>query len=289
MDDLSQLTVVTVGAALGSVVVSKSATGALYYVFGGASKSFEQFFEAAAAAFILVICTFEKMLPFLAGSQVTYYVMTFFFGIAFSRIFLSFSPSPCTPLMTHWKKIRRAALYGKNKRRISLAVGVPEAIYVFLKVSIPSLLGLVFGYVIALKCLASMWDGYMTSHHINNLPILNTCLLSLNTDIFTGFCVEFFVTLSLLQGFGLMDEMLPKKMYFLLNSTIKSLIVCGVLYLLIDVTGAYSNPFLAYVVQRHCLTDCSRIFEHVVVYGVAPMLATLIHLILNDFDQKKKQ
>ena len=54
------------------------------------------------------------------------------------------------------------------------------------------------------------------------------------------------------------------------------------IFTVINITGAYGNPFLAFVVQRHCIEGFVQSMPYVLVYFVAPMLATVVHLSVKD-------
>jgi len=55
-----------------------------------------------------------------------------------------------------------------------------------------------------------------------------------------------------------------------------------------DVTGAFSNPFLAYMMQRNCLTDLSKITSFLVVYTMGPLLGTVAFMLLREGEKEEK-
>jgi len=182
-----------------------------------------------------------------------------------------------------------ATLYGKNRVRLSYFVGIPRSIAVYLHKSIPSFLGLFVGYQIAVAWLNLLWNGFMTSHHSNNLTILNSCVECLNMGTFMGFLMELVITVFFLESFNFIDTIFEENEKNLVQNkrstigdSIKSLIAVIVLYLCTDKTGAFANPFLAYVIQRNCLTDIKSLANHIIVYALAPMIGTIIHLIIHD-------
>jgi len=280
--NILQLAAATTSASLASVVLGNMVKIVLKKLFGG-SAFINSVSEATVSAFILVVCTFEKMLT--SSSDFVYYSMTFLYGVMYSRVFLDFSPSPCTPLQKNWPFLNKNFLKVRQQSVSSYFLGLLTSLILYIKVSLPSLFGLVLGYNFGLIWLKFLWNGLMTSHHVNKLDILSDCVDCLNTEVYSGFLVEFGVTLFFLECFSFID-VYYKQHYKHLNEiwteVIKSYIVCVVLYMFINITGAYGNPFLAFVVQRHCIEGFVQSMPYVLVYFVAPMLATVVHLSVKD-------
>jgi len=280
--NILQLTAATTSASLASVVLGNVVKMFLRKLFGG-SAFINSVSEATVSAFILVVCTFEKMLT--SSSDFVYYFMTFLYGVMYSRVFLEFSPSPCTPLLTNWPFLNKNFLKIRSQSISSYMLGLLTSLILYIKVSLPSMCGLVLGYNFGVMWLKFLWNGLMTSHHVTNLPILSTCVECLNTEVHIGFLVEFGVTLFFLECFSFIDvyyKLYYKHVNELWTEVIKSSIVCLVLYMCINITGAYGNPFLAFVVQRHCIEGLFQSIPYVLVYFVAPMFASIVHLSFKD-------
>nr|CAB3262669.1 uncharacterized protein LOC100181620 [Phallusia mammillata] len=248
------------------------------------------FVNTALSAFILVVCTFEKALTLWGDFRMTFFIFTFFLCIFFFFVFSSYAPSPCQPLEDHWHKISQSSANLVNQGSIkksspSLLTRFRLPVSTYVQHGFSTILGLGVGLVAGTQWLKFFWDGFMTSHHMTQLPVLDQCLDCLNTSLFMGILIEASVTFFYLFFFAFVETRIPSQEVGkeslrrkLFKNSLKSIAVVLGTYLFMDITGSFANPFLAYVLQRNCLNDVTSAFNFTIVYVIGPFLGTAAYM-----------
>ncbi|CAK8696240.1 uncharacterized protein LOC143451508 [Clavelina lepadiformis] len=264
----------------------------------GAVRHLHEFVHSAISAFILIVCAHEKGLLLWAGYKITFFAFTFVLLLVYFRIFSIHSPSPCHALEKHWMQIYKSGTVLSNNQVIKGTILNILSLYkmtlTYFRLGAASLLGQYVGLKLAIMWLKYCWNGWLTVHHETSLPILDECMVCLNTHTLAAVIVESLLTFVYLYSFEIIDKMLPPqndagKVFSaaITKNSIKGAIILIAMYLFMDITGAFANPFLALSLQRHCMSDFATSSAIIFVYGVGPFIATAIYLRLRQTDSAK--
>ena len=258
-------------------------------------RTLNEFINYMLTAFILVVTSFDKSLLLTAGYPMLWYAFTYVLCILLSDVYSSCFPSPLSPLQQNWHRISNAA-YLTNNNTIILNTKVPhnrlyglyKSVLEYFKLSLPSLIGQFLGLHLGIFWLKIMWGKVLTSYHQENIHVFDKCLPSFKTNtIVEGFVIEFLCTMLFLmfsKFISIISEnsssakgrsLLNPFKYALFRKVINNLFVILLLFIFLDVTGCYANPFLAYAVQQNCLTSSKNWFIFMIVYFSGPLLATI--------------
>lgn len=117
-----------------------------------------------------------------------------------------------------------------------------------------------------------------------------SCTPSINTDMTSGIIIESALVFGL-QIAPEIEKKIAKALSFTEENTVmvcQAALIAFIVKTYIGVTGAMMNPLLAVVVNFHCLTNQSKIVEHVLFYWAGPMAVVLLLSFLKSSSVKVK-
>ncbi|XP_002132078.2 uncharacterized protein LOC100181620 [Ciona intestinalis] len=247
-----------------------------------------EIFDSAISAFTYVASTFEKGLLLTVGLRSGFFLVSFILGVVFCYTSSNSDPTPIYPLVKYWRTIR-LGIHETNHPSTLKRGFVTSAIrstVTYFKLGWRSLLGQAVGLFVAISWSKYFWDGWLTSHHVNQLARLDECSDCQNTAIFLAFLIETGITYIFFVAFGFIDEMFgprggdsnPMRSDLMCN-VLKNLVALLSMHFFLDVTGSFANPYLAYAIQRHCIVDVTRAAIFTFVYVIGPFLGTIVYLL----------